>query len=113
MFALWRRECINSLEQHLSEIGDSSSIDRPLRPVQSESSSASGEISHIWYVEQGISKNTVEVSPNLLESLVSSPTMSTDNLSFVLRGVEDVVFEQRPIPESLSLALSDLLRSYP
>jgi len=25
--------------------------------------------------------------------------MDTDNLSFVLRGVEDVVFEQRPIPE--------------
>ena len=36
--------------------------------------------------------------------------MMSDNLSFVLRGIEDVVYEQRPIPESTSLMIQ-LLRT--
>lgn len=34
-----------------------------------------------------------------LPSLLSAASIMSDNPSFVLRGVEDVIYEQRPIPE--------------
>jgi hypothetical protein len=33
----------------------------------------------------------------------------TDNLSFVLRGIGDVVFEQRPIPEGYILSSASVI----
>lgn len=42
--------------------------------------------------------------PLELDKTLSSTTMSNYgvNTSFVLRGVEDVVFEERPVPEGMS-----------
>jgi len=61
-----------------------------------------------WSNNRQIRSATHNASP--FQSL--SCKMMSDNLSFVLRGIEDVVYEQRPIPESTSLIIQLLSTAF-